>query len=292
MQRSGSCRRPMALSRLSKPVRILGIESSCDETAAAVVEDGEAVLSSVVASQMDTHGKYGGVVPELASREHLRAIVPVVREALERSGTRLRRPGRHRRHRGAGPGGIAAGGPHLRQIAELRQRRAAHRGQPHRGPHSCGGSGSQARRNARWNSPRVALVVSGGHTHLFEVREGFRLPPARQDARRRRGRGFRQSGQAAGLRLSRRPGHRPAGAAWRPRGRALHLRQNERQRARFQLQRPQDRRAALGGIARHGKRKSPPAAPCCAKIRAPPPSNGWPPPRSARWTCWLRSSAP
>ena len=60
-------------------MRILGIESSCDETAASVVEDGERVLSSIVASQMSTHGKYGGVVPELASREHLRAIVPVVR---------------------------------------------------------------------------------------------------------------------------------------------------------------------------------------------------------------------
>ena len=70
-------------------MRILGIESSCDETAAAVVEDGETVLSSIVASQISTHGKYGGVVPELASREHLRAIVPVVREALERSATRL-----------------------------------------------------------------------------------------------------------------------------------------------------------------------------------------------------------
>ena len=71
-------------------VRILGIESSCDETAAAVVEEGGQVLSSVVASQMSTHGKYGGVVPELASREHLRAIVPVVREALESAGVELR----------------------------------------------------------------------------------------------------------------------------------------------------------------------------------------------------------
>src|SRR6202140_2439522 len=67
-------------------MRILGIESSCDETAAAVVEDGERVLSSVVASQLATHGKYGGVVPELASREHLRAIVPVVRLAMEQAG--------------------------------------------------------------------------------------------------------------------------------------------------------------------------------------------------------------
>src|SRR5580658_397808 len=61
---------------------ILGIESSCDETAAAVVRSGEQVVSNVVASQIAMHQPYGGVVPELASREHLRAIVPVVRQAL------------------------------------------------------------------------------------------------------------------------------------------------------------------------------------------------------------------
>ena len=70
-------------------VRILGIESSCDETAAAVVADGREILSSVVASQIDIHRKYGGVVPELASREHLRRIVPVVREAMEQAKMRL-----------------------------------------------------------------------------------------------------------------------------------------------------------------------------------------------------------
>src|SRR5882757_3699217 len=70
-------------------VRILGIESSCDETAAAVVADGREILSSVVASQIDVHRKYGGVVPELASREHLRQIVPVVREAMEQARIRL-----------------------------------------------------------------------------------------------------------------------------------------------------------------------------------------------------------
>ena len=68
---------------------ILGIESSCDETAAAVVERGERTLSSVVASQISTHARYGGVVPELASREHLRAIVPVVRAALAQAGIGL-----------------------------------------------------------------------------------------------------------------------------------------------------------------------------------------------------------
>jgi N6-L-threonylcarbamoyladenine synthase len=68
------------------PTRILGIESSCDETAAAIVVDGREILSSVVSSQLDIHRKYGGIVPELASREHLRQIVPVVREALLQAG--------------------------------------------------------------------------------------------------------------------------------------------------------------------------------------------------------------
>jgi len=68
---------------------VLGIESSCDETAAAVVADGERILSSVVASQIPTHEKYGGVVPELASREHLRKIRPVVDEALARAAVDL-----------------------------------------------------------------------------------------------------------------------------------------------------------------------------------------------------------
>ena len=67
-------------------IRVLGIETSCDETAAAVVENGVRVCSSIVASQIATHGKYGGVVPELASREHVRAIVPIVRQAVQDAG--------------------------------------------------------------------------------------------------------------------------------------------------------------------------------------------------------------
>ncbi|MBA4366198.1 MAG: tRNA (adenosine(37)-N6)-threonylcarbamoyltransferase complex transferase subunit TsaD [Desulfobacterium sp.] len=65
---------------------VLGIESSCDETAAAVVENGEKVLSSIVSSQTDIHHRYGGVVPELASRKHIESIVPVVNEAIQASG--------------------------------------------------------------------------------------------------------------------------------------------------------------------------------------------------------------
>ena len=63
---------------------ILGIESSCDETAAAVVRHGNEILSSVISSQIEIHRPYGGVVPELASREHLEKIVPVVDAALQR----------------------------------------------------------------------------------------------------------------------------------------------------------------------------------------------------------------
>ena len=69
----------------SKPINILGIETSCDETAAAVVADGKIIKSSVVASQTKLHEKYGGVVPELASREHVEKIYPVIKEALEQA---------------------------------------------------------------------------------------------------------------------------------------------------------------------------------------------------------------
>lgn len=68
---------------------ILGIESSCDETAAAVVRNGRVVLSNVIASQVDLHKKYGGVVPEIASRKHLEAILPTIREALEQAGVAM-----------------------------------------------------------------------------------------------------------------------------------------------------------------------------------------------------------
>jgi N6-L-threonylcarbamoyladenine synthase len=65
---------------------VLGIETSCDETAAAVIRDGREIVSSVISSQIKTHERFGGVVPELASREHLDKIVPIVEQALSRAG--------------------------------------------------------------------------------------------------------------------------------------------------------------------------------------------------------------
>jgi N6-L-threonylcarbamoyladenine synthase len=153
-------------------VRILGIESSCDETAAAVVEDGETVLSSVVASQMTTHGKYGGVVPELASREHLRAIVPVVREALDLSGAKLQDLAAIAATVGPGlVGSLLVGLTYAKSLsfATGRPLIAVNHIEGH--IHAVV---LEARRcGTPVEFPAVALVVSGGHTHLFEVREGF-----------------------------------------------------------------------------------------------------------------------
>src|SRR5262245_39432769 len=69
--------------------RVLAIESSCDETACAVIENGRALLASTVASQMDIHARYGGVFPEVASRQHVLSIIPVVEQALAKSNLTL-----------------------------------------------------------------------------------------------------------------------------------------------------------------------------------------------------------
>ena len=80
----------MALGEDSAILRVLGIETSCDETAAAVVEDGRRVLSNVIASQVEMHARYGGVVPEVASRQHILEIAPVLEATLRKGGS----PGR------------------------------------------------------------------------------------------------------------------------------------------------------------------------------------------------------
>ncbi len=152
-------------------MRILGIESSCDETAAAVVEDGQRILSSVVASQM-AHGKYGGVVPELASREHLRAIVPVVREALERSGSHWEDLAAIAATVGPGlVGSLLVGLTYAKSLCFAR-------GLPliavnHLEGHIHAVVLEAGRDGTPVVFPALALVVSGGHTHLFEVLEGF-----------------------------------------------------------------------------------------------------------------------
>jgi N6-L-threonylcarbamoyladenine synthase len=153
-------------------VRILAIETSCDETAAAVVEDGRVIMSSVVASQMETHGKYGGVVPELASREHLRAIVPVVRLALEQASTSFDHLAAVAVTEGPGLiGSLLVGITYAKSICFAR-------GLPLIGVNHIEGHIHAVILEAHERAgaielPAAALVVSGGHTHLFEVRDGF-----------------------------------------------------------------------------------------------------------------------
>jgi N6-L-threonylcarbamoyladenine synthase len=150
-------------------MRILGIETSCDETAAAVVEDGTTILSSVVASQLATHGKYGGVVPELASREHLRAIVQVVRLALEEARTNWNDLAAVAVTEGPGlVGSLLVGITYAKSICFARAL-------PLIGINHIEGHIHAVVLEARdvIAFPALALVVSGGHTHLFEVREGF-----------------------------------------------------------------------------------------------------------------------
>jgi N6-L-threonylcarbamoyladenine synthase len=153
---------------------ILAIESSCDETAAAIVQRGSRTLSSVVASQISTHARYGGVVPELASREHLRAIVPVVRASLEEANVALNDLDAIAVTSGPGlAGALLVGITYAKALAfaqnipliavnhleghihavllNEREQQAQHNGSPAESS----------------DKPALALVVSGGHTHLY-----------------------------------------------------------------------------------------------------------------------------
>jgi N6-L-threonylcarbamoyladenine synthase len=146
--------------------RILGIESSCDETAAAVVEDGSRILSSAISSQMATHSRYGGVVPELASREHIRAIVPVVRAALEESATRLEDLAAIAVTQGPGlVGSLLVGVTYAKALA-------ISKALPLIAVNHIEGHIHSVLSQNPVELPALALVVSGGHTHLYEVREG------------------------------------------------------------------------------------------------------------------------
>jgi len=149
--------------------RILGIESSCDETAAAVVVDGHTILSSVVASQIDIHRKYGGVVPELASREHLRQIVPVVREAMEESGLKFADLDAIGVTQGPGlVGSLLVGITYGKALA-------ASLSKPLIAVNHLEGHIHAAFLEAHQHGelpklPAVCLIVSGGHTVLYEVK--------------------------------------------------------------------------------------------------------------------------
>src|ERR1700753_4154628 len=146
---------------------ILGIETSCDETAAAVVSRGEKVLSNVVSSQIATHQPYGGVVPELASREHLRAIVPVVRQALEQAGKNYESINAIAVTQGPGlAGALLVGISYAKALAFALEKPLI--AVNHLEGHIHAVLLEQRQKgNFQMEFPLLALVVSGGHTHLY-----------------------------------------------------------------------------------------------------------------------------
>jgi N6-L-threonylcarbamoyladenine synthase len=146
-------------------VKVLGLESSCDETAAAVVEDGTRILADVVSSQVDVHARFGGVVPELASRHHVVNVVPVVAEALERAGAGLDAIDGVAVTRG--PGLVGA----LLVALQIGKAIAWARRLPLVGVHHLEGHLSAVYLDgaAAPALPHAALLVSGGHTSIVHV---------------------------------------------------------------------------------------------------------------------------
>ncbi|MDI9569864.1 MAG: tRNA (adenosine(37)-N6)-threonylcarbamoyltransferase complex transferase subunit TsaD [Pseudomonadota bacterium] len=145
---------------------VLGIESSCDETAAAVVSDGRRALSNVIASQVRIHGKYGGVVPEIASRKHTEAILPVILQALAEAGVGLNDIEGIAVTRGPGLiGSLLVGLSTAKALAFAR-------GLPLVGVnHLSGHIAAALLMDPPPELPFVALVVSGGHTNIYLVRD-------------------------------------------------------------------------------------------------------------------------
>jgi N6-L-threonylcarbamoyladenine synthase len=145
---------------------VLGIESSCDETAAAVVGERDTVLSNVVASQTDLHERFGGVVPEIASRQHVERVLPVIEEALEQAGVGMDRiEGVAVTNRPGLIGSLLVGVSAAKSIAFARRL-------PLLGVHHLEGhlfASFLAEPEAQ--PPCVALIASGGHTELYYVRQ-------------------------------------------------------------------------------------------------------------------------
>ena len=147
-------------------MRVLGIESSCDETAAAVVKNGREVLSNVISSQIELHKLYGGVVPEIASRKHIEKINPVIREALSDAGMTLEDMDAIGVTYGPGlVGALLVGVAAAKAISYVKNI-------PLVGVHHIEGHiSANYIENKELEPPFLGMVVSGGHTHLVLVKD-------------------------------------------------------------------------------------------------------------------------
>ena len=143
---------------------ILAVESSCDETAAAVIRNGREILSNVVASQIDTHKKYGGVVPEVAARMHLESIVPVIEEATEKAGIDIKKDVTAFAAT-VGPGLVGALLVGLNAAKTL----SVVHDKPFIGVNHLNGHVCANYLESEFTPPFICLLVSGGHTQLIKV---------------------------------------------------------------------------------------------------------------------------
>ena len=148
-----------------KDILVLGIESSCDETAASVVKNGREVMSNIISSQIDIHTLYGGVVPEIASRKHIERINQVIEEALEKAGVTLQDITAVSVTYGPGlVGALLVGVGEAKALAYAA-------GKPLVGVHHIEGHiAANYLEHQELEPPFLCLVVSGGHTHLVQVR--------------------------------------------------------------------------------------------------------------------------
>ena len=146
-------------------MNILGIETSCDETAAAVVRDGREILSNVIASQVDIHARYGGIVPEVASRQHLLTVIPIIQEAMDQAQTRWGDLDAIAVTNGPGLAGSLIVGVNIAKAIALSQ-----------GIPLLGINHLEGHIYANWlegstpDLPAICLIVSGGHSDLLLVK--------------------------------------------------------------------------------------------------------------------------
>jgi len=175
-------------------MKILGIETSCDETAAAVVEDGTKILSNVISSQVELHSRYGGIVPEVASRQHLLSIMPIVEKALADAKVRHSDLSAIAVTNGPGLAGSLLVGVNLAKAVALAW-----------GLPLIGVNHLEAHIYANWLGedkpffPAISLIVSGGHTELVLLQghgDIVRLGRTRDDAA---GEAFDKVARALGL---------------------------------------------------------------------------------------------
>ena len=214
---------------------ILAIETSCDDTCAAVV-DGAEILSNVISSQDEAHAKFGGIVPEVASRHHLELAVPVVESALEEAGVSLDDVDAVAVTAGPGPDRRAAGRPVSTAKAIAAPRRLPLIPVDHLQGHVA----ANFLAPEPLEPPFLCLVASGGHTLLAGVRDHAGHEVLGQTLDDAAGEAFDKVARLLGLGFPGGPGAAAAGRGRRPGGVRAAGRDGPRPRPRLQLQRPED----------------------------------------------------